>query len=105
MKTESINFRNFMAGNYRKPALPTITYAGLMPTITPQNLFPFHDGGFTLFFASASAIVLVAILEHELAHRGLTEIAHVVASFGRFVLPAIAYGLIAWLFFFGLRGI
>lgn len=105
MKTESINFRNFMAGNYRKPTRPTIAYVSLMPTITPQNLFPFHDGGFTLFFASASAIVLVAILERELAHRGMTEIAHVVAAFGRFALPAIAYGLIAWLFFFGLRGI
>lgn len=105
MKTEVIDFREFMAGTYRKTTRPTIAYAGIIPPITPQNLFPFHDGGFTLFFASASAVVLVAILEHELAHKGLTEMAHIVASFGRFVLPAIVYGLIAWLFFFGLRGI
>lgn len=105
MKTEVIDFREFMAGTYRKPTRSAIAYAGFMPAITPHNLFPLHDGGFTLFFASASAIVLVAILERELAHRGLTEIAHVIASFGRFMLPAIAYGLIAWLFFFGLRGI
>lgn len=105
MKTEVIDFREFMAGTYRKPTRSAIAYAGFMPAITSHNLFPLHDGGFTFFLVSASTIVLIAVLERGLVHRGMSEMAHVVASFGRFVLPAIAYGLIVWLFFFGLRGI
>jgi hypothetical protein len=108
MKIETIDFREFMAGTYRKPAQPvrsTRAYSGFLPTITPQNLFPIHDGGFALFLAGVGAIALVAFAERGLARGGLPEMAYMVAEFGRFVFPILAYGAVLWLFFFGLRGV
>jgi hypothetical protein len=97
-----------MAGTYRKQAQSvrsTSTYSGFLPTVTPQNLFPIHDGGFALFLAGVGAIALVAFTERGLARGGLPEIAYMVAEFGRFVFPVLAYGAVLWLFFFGLRGV
>jgi hypothetical protein len=108
MKIETIDFREFMAGTYRKPARPTRparTYSGFLPTVTPQNLFPIHDGGFALFLAGVGTIALVAFAERGLARGGLPEMAYIVAEFGRFVFPVLAYGAVLWLFFFGLRGL
>jgi hypothetical protein len=107
-KTETINFREFMAGTYRKPtrpALPKRAYSGFLPTVTPQNLFPIHDGGFALFLVGVGTIALVAFAERGLARGGLPEMAYIVAEFGRFVFPVLAYGAVLWLFFFGLRGL
>jgi hypothetical protein len=108
MKIETIDFREFMAGTYRKPARPaqpTRTYSGFLPTVTPQNLFPIHDGGFALFLAGVGTIALVAFAERGLARGGLPEIAYMVAQFGRFAFPVICFGSVLWLFFFGLRGL
>jgi hypothetical protein len=108
MKIETIDFREFMAGTYRKPARParpTRAYSGFLPTVTPQNLFPINDSGFALFLAGVSVIALVAFAERGLARGGLPEIAYMVAEFGRFVFPILAYGAVLWLFFFGLRGV
>lgn len=108
MKIETIDFREFMAGTYRKsthPARPTRAYSGFLPTITPQNLFPIHDGGFALFLVGVGAIALVAFAERGLARGGLPEMAYMVAEFGRFVFPVLAYGAVLWLLFFGLRGL
>jgi hypothetical protein len=105
MKIETIDFREFMAGTYRKPARPARAYSGFLPTITPQNLFPVHDVGFALFLAGVGTIALVAFAERGLARGGLPEMAYMVAEFGRFVFPVLAYGAVLWLFFFGLRGL
>jgi hypothetical protein len=108
MKIETIDFREFMAGTYRKPARParsTRAYSGFLPTVTPQNLFPVHDVGFALFLAGVGAIALVAFAERGLARGGLPEMAYMIAEFGRFVFPILAYGSVLWLFFFGLRGV
>jgi hypothetical protein len=108
MKIETIDFREFMTGTYRKPARPKRSaraYSGFLPTVTPQNLFPIHDGGFALFLVGVGAIALVAFAERGLARGGLPEIAYMFAEFGRFVFPVLAYGAVLWLFFFGLRGV
>jgi hypothetical protein len=107
MKYEVINFREFMAGTHRKPARPTIAYAsaGFLPTITPRDLFPLHDGGFALFLAGVGTIAFAAFTERGMARGGLPEMAHVVAEFGRLVFPIVAYGAVLWLLFFGLRGV
>jgi hypothetical protein len=109
-KIETINFREFMAGTYRKPtqpARPTIAYAGagFLPTITPRDLFPLHDGGFALFAVAVVTIAVAAFAERGLARGGLPEMAHAVAEFGRLVFPVVAFGSVLWLFFFGLRGL
>jgi hypothetical protein len=109
-KIETINFREFMAGTYRKPtqpARPTIAYAsaGFLPTITPRDLFPIHEPDFALFLASVGTITLVAFSERWLASLGLPEIAHTIANFGRFAFPVVVYGAVIWLFGYGLRGL
>jgi hypothetical protein len=108
MKIETIDFREFMAGTYRKPARPTRptrAYSGFLPIITPQNLFPVHDVGFALFLVGAGTITLSALIERGLARDGLLEMAYAVAQFGRFAFPVLTYGAVLWLFFFGLRGL
>jgi hypothetical protein len=106
MKIETIDFREFMAGTYRhKSTQPARAYAGFLPVITPRDLFPIYDGGFALFLVGVGAIALVAFAERGLARGGLPEIAYMVAEFGRFVFPVLAYGAVLWLFFFGLRGV
>ena len=108
MKIETIDFRDFMSGAYRKPARttrPVRTYAGFLPIITPQNLFPVHDADFALLMTGVGTITLAAFVERFLAHSGMPKAAQVVAEFGRFVFPVLAYGSVLWLFFFGLRGL
>ncbi|QPA33387.1 hypothetical protein [Thermaerobacillus caldiproteolyticus] len=104
-KIETIDFREFMAGTHRKSKRPTRAYSGFLPTITPQTLFPIHDGGFALFLAGVGTIMVVAFSERFLARGGFPEVAYAVAEIGRFVFPILAYGAVLWLFFFGLRGV
>ena len=108
MKIETIDFREFMAGTYRKPARPTRparAYSGFLPVITPQNLFPVHDAGFALFLTGVGAITIAAFAERFLARGGMPVAAQFIADVGRFVFPIVAYGSVLWLFFFGLRGL
>lgn len=111
MKIETIDFREFMAGTYRKPKRParptqsTRAYSGFLPIITPQNLFPVHDSDFALLLTGVGTITLAAVTERVLARCGFTEMANMIEDFGRFVFPVIAYGAVLWLFFFGLRGL
>lgn len=111
MKIETINFREFMAGTYRKKPTqstrPTIAYAGVgfLPTITVRDLFPLHDGGFALFLTSVGTITIAAFAEHFLARNGMPVAAQFIADVGRFVFPIVVYGSVLWLLLFGMRGL
>jgi len=105
-KVETIDFREFMAGTYRKqPTRLTYAYAGFLPVITPQKLFPMQDEGFALLIVGVGTITFAAFFEQFLARSGFTGAAYEVAKFGRFVFPALAYGSVLWLFLYGLRGL
>jgi len=105
MKIETIDFREFMSGTYRKPARPTHAHAGFFPIITPQKLFPIHDVGFTLLLTGVGTITLAAVVERMLARGGMPGTAQFIADVGRFVFPIVVYGSVLWLFLFGLRGL
>lgn len=103
-KTETIDFREFVAGTYRtqkQPSPNTSIYAmsSFFPAITPGSFFPIHDTGFALFLIGVGTIACSAFFQHFTARSGSTQLSDTIATISRFVFPVVVYGAIFWFFF------
>jgi hypothetical protein len=98
-KTEVINFRDFLAGNYAQKQSSVRAMSAFFPVITPGSFFPLHDAGFALFLLGGAVIVGSAFFQHITAKTGSTAISETISAISGFLFPVVVYGAIFWFFF------
>jgi hypothetical protein len=88
MKTEIINFKEFMSGDYKKPS-PPVKKSLLHYSFVPMNPMAFID---PVFFTFAGCIVAIAIIENQLEKKEkYTELKYMRTA-RHIVLPCVGIG-------------
>ncbi|WP_409297780.1 hypothetical protein V1498_06925 [Peribacillus sp. SCS-26] len=101
-KIEVIPFKDFMsppAPSTRKTPLPTKVYS-IFPAFTIKSLFPMGDPTFTLFLVAAGAITGIALTEKFLEAFDLDDVASVISTTSKFLIPTAGLCGIVWVLLF-----
>jgi len=95
MKTETINFKDFMKGDYgRKTNYNVKLYSSLLPGafLTPSTWLstpPLIVAGYMIVIGVGTVLIIASILEMVLARSGRVELADKILDFFKFVMPLV----------------
>jgi len=96
MKTETINFKDFLKNDYKnKEKITNLTlYSSLLPGafLTPSTWLsppPLIATGYMIVIGTGAVLIIVSALEMVLARTGHVELADKILDFFKFVMPLI----------------
>ncbi|MGM0879031.1 MAG: hypothetical protein ACQEWV_31395 [Bacillota bacterium] len=104
-KTETIDFKTFLAGNRVKQSNRTsdITlYSGLLPSMTFSSFFdmtPQITGLYAVVIGVGCFAILSHLFEINSAKNGFYKLAYVIESITRFILPVGTFSFMIWALF------
>lgn len=103
-KTEVIDFKTFLAGNHveSKGASDITLYSGLLPTMSVERFFdmsPQMTGLYVLVLSAGAFAILSHLIEVGTAKNGMSNVAYVVETVTRFIMPVSAFGFMVWALF------
>jgi len=93
MKIETINFRDFMKGDYgKKQNFNVKLYSSLLPGafLTPSTWLsppPLIATGYIIVIGVGAVLIIASMLEMMLARMGYVDLADKILDFFKFVMP------------------